>query len=125
MCQNVWYTFGKILKIKCNGIPGLVQHNIKISEIFTVIWNFYNHLISIFGQKSQNGQCEMNFFSAQVDFDGNLKITYVSKVFIVGIIIFGRRDWTVKQLPKKSLKVKRPLGAVPQAYEFIYVRSTM
>ena len=88
-----------------------------ISEILIVIWNFYNLFISIFGQNSTNGQWEMNFFSTQVDFDGNLKITYVAKVFFIGITIFGRRDWTVKKLPKKSLKVKRPLGAVPQAYE--------
>ena len=44
----------------------------KVSEILTVIWNFYNHLISIFGQNSQNGQWEMIFFSAQVNFDGIL-----------------------------------------------------
>ena len=89
----------------------------KISDIFNFISIFYNHLISIFGRNSQNGQWKMNFFSAQVNFDDNLWSTYVSKVFFVGITILGRRDWAVKKLLKKHLKFKRPLGAVPQAYE--------
>ena len=35
----------------------------------------------------------------------------------MGIIIFDRRDWTVKNCQKNPLKVKRPQRAVPKAYE--------
>ena len=65
----------------------------------------------------------MNFFSAQLTFDGNLFSRYVAILFFVDITILGRSDWTVKKLPKKTLKVKRPLGAVPQAYDLIIFRN--
>ena len=91
VCPNVWYTFGKILKMKFEGIGGwirkyrfrfnlivfiyskeLVQHNIKVSETFTVISNFLCCFNSIFGRNSQNGQWEKIFFSVQSSETGNL-----------------------------------------------------
>ena len=59
----------------------------------------------------------MIFCLTQRNFEGNLYSTYVVKVFLAGITIFGRRDWTIKLMPEMPLKVQRPLRDVPQAYE--------
>ena len=63
----------------------------------------------------------MNFFSAKRIFEGNLSSTYVVKVFLAGITILGRRDWTIKPMPEMLLKVQRPLTDVPQAYELKFL----
>ena len=59
----------------------------------------------------------MNFFLVKPNFEGNLYSTYVVKVFLAGITILSRRDWTIKKMPEIPLKVQRPLTDVPQAYE--------
>ena len=108
MCPNVGYTFGKIFEIKFVGLrcrirnyrlrynlivficsQGIIKHNIEISESFTVILNFYSRLNLIFWRNSQNGQLEMNFFSVQRNFEGDLYSTYVVKVSLEGITILG------------------------------------
>ena len=40
-------------------------------------------------------------------------------MLLVGINIFGRRDWTMKKVREMPLKVKRRRSAIPQAYELI------
>ena len=59
----------------------------------------------------------MNFFSVQRNFEANLYSTYVVKVSLEGIIILGRRDWTITKVGETPLKVKCPLTDTPQAYE--------
>ena len=58
-----------------------------------------------------------NFFSVQLNFKQNLYSTYDVKVFLAGINILGRRDWTMKKVREMPLKVKRRRSAIPQAYE--------
>ena len=59
----------------------------------------------------------MIIFSVQRNFEGNLYSTYVVKVFLEGITILGRRDWTITKVRETPLKVKCPLTDTPQAYE--------
>ena len=59
----------------------------------------------------------MIFCLTQRNFEGNRYSTYVVKVFLAGISILGRRDWTIKHMPEMPLKVQRPLTDAPQAYE--------
>ena len=59
----------------------------------------------------------MIFFLVKPNFEGNLYSTNVVKVFLAGIKILGRIDWSIKRLPEMPLKVQRPLTDVPQAYE--------
>ena len=136
MSPNVWYTFGKILKIKFDDIRGQIrkyrlsynrifltysqgpdQPHKKLPESFTAILNFYIRFYSIFGRNSRNGQWEMNFFSVQLKFEGNLYSTYAVKVFLVGKTFLTRRDWKIEKLPRMSLAVKRRLSDDPKAYE--------
>ena len=56
----------------------------------------------------------MIFLLVKPNFEGNLYSTKVVKVFLAGIKILGRRDWSIKILPEMTLKV---LTDVPQAYE--------
>ena len=46
------------------------------------------------------------------------------KVFLAGINILGRRDWTMKKVREMPLKVKRRRSAIPQAYELSYNMQT-
>ena len=61
----------------------------------------------------------MTFFSVKRTFEGNLSSKYVVKVFLAGITILGRRDWTIKPMSEMPLRVQPPLTGVPQAYELI------
>ena len=47
----------------------------------------------------------------------NLKSTKAVKVLNTGINILGRRDWTVKKMPKTTRKVKWFSRTIPQSYE--------
>ena len=59
----------------------------------------------------------MSFFSAQVNFEGNLYSTYFVKVLTVGITISGRRDRAIWKIPKTTLELEWRLGTIPQADE--------
>ena len=104
VCPNVWYTFRKIIKIKFDDVRGQlyiyglrynlisficsqrpIQPYIKVSEIFNVFLNLNDRLNSILGRNSQNGLLEINFFSVEKNFKGNLHSTNVVKVFLVRI----------------------------------------
>ena len=49
--------------------------------------------------------------------------TYLVNVSLVDINISVRVDWRIKKLQKMPLKIKRPLGDVPQGYELIVVKN--
>ena len=78
--------------------------NLKNNVIFNVIWNFYKHLISIYGQNSQTDQWEMDVFSAQINLDGNLWRKYVAKVCFVGITILPEEIGELKNAKKNPWK---------------------
>ena len=138
MCPNVWYTFGKILKIKFDDIRGKIymygfrynliifiysqgplQHNIKLSGNFTVIFCFYSRLNSIFGRNSQIGFWEILFFSAQRFSVRNPQSTKAVKVLNTGKNIWTRRVWVSKILHNIRLKIQCRRSATPKAWELI------
>ena len=108
VCQNVWYTFEKIVKIKfdiCGRIrkdrfwdkviifiysQGLFQLNIKFSETFTVILNFY--------RRSNQIEWEIIFFVARRFSPQNLNTTEAAKVLKTSKNISARRVWVSKIL---------------------------
>ena len=138
MCPNVWFTFEKIIKIKFDGVRGRIrksrlryyliifiysegplQHYIKFSENFTVIFNFNSRFNSIFGQNSQISLWEIIFFSVQWFSVQNLKRTKAVKVFKTGMNILTWRVWAGKILHNIRLKIQCRGSAIPKAWELI------
>ena len=111
-----WCSLGNLMQF------GVMQFGwdyckVKFSEGFTVILNFYSRLNSIIGRNSLIGLWEIFFFLAQRFFAQNLKSTKAVKVLIMGINILGRRDRTVKKMPKNDPESQMVLKNHPQAYE--------
>ena len=82
----------------------LVQHNIKVSETFTVISNFLSCLNSIFGRNSQNGQWEKIFFSVQSSETGNLLKNKSCENVWKGYNDFASRTFDYVKGSKKLIK---------------------
>ena len=60
----------------------------------------------------------MILFLVERNFEYNLYSTYVIKVFLAGINILNRRDWTIKKLAEISLKVQHSLTGIFPAVSF-------
>ena len=104
VCPNIWYTFGKILNIKLGGIrgrilkyrfrytlivfkcfKGSVEHYIKISESFTVIFNFDSRPSSRFTKRPARNE----FFHRPSKFSGECVQYICYKSVFASITILG------------------------------------
>ena len=136
MCPNVWYTLLKSLNIKCDGIRGQIrkyrsmynliifinsqgplQHYIKFSENFTVVFLFLQPLEFDFWAKFPNRPLRNPFFSAQRVSVQNPQSTKAVKVLKTGINTLTRRVWVGKILHNIRLKIHCRRSATSKAWE--------